>query len=47
MGVANFVCLKAIFSHKAFTDKELDAIVDDAMKLSGGLFRPTPPAGSA
>ncbi|GHV73818.1 hypothetical protein AGMMS49940_11200 [Spirochaetia bacterium] len=42
MGIANFICLKTIFNHKRLTEKGLDALVDDVMKLlSKGLFRQT------
>jgi len=40
MGIANFVCLKAILTHKKVSEKELDTLVDDVMKLlSMGMFR--------
>ena len=40
MGVANFICLKAIFNNKRLTTRELNSLVDDAMTLlSKGLFR--------
>ena len=40
IGVANFVCLKVILDHKKLTEKKLNAIIDDVMKiLSDGLFR--------
>ncbi|GHV69784.1 hypothetical protein AGMMS49928_13780 [Spirochaetia bacterium] len=40
MGVTNFICLKAIFNHKRLTEKGLDTLVDEVMKLlSKGLFR--------
>jgi AcrR family transcriptional regulator len=40
MGVANFICLKVIFDHKQLTEKKLNALVDDVMKLfSKGLFK--------
>jgi len=40
MGVANFICLKVILEHKRLTEKRLDALVDDVMKLfSTGLFK--------
>ena len=41
IGVANFVGLKVILDHKRLTEKELNATVDNVMKLlSGGLFKP-------
>jgi len=45
MGIANFVCLKTIFTHRQVSEKELDSLVDDIMKLlSMGMFRnPSPP----
>ena len=40
MGIANFVCLKAIMSHKRLSEKKLDALVDEVMKLlSQGMFK--------
>jgi ABC-type Fe3+/spermidine/putrescine transport system ATPase subunit len=40
MGIANFICLRTIFTHKKVSGKNLDSMVDDAMKiLSHGLFR--------
>ena len=40
MGVSNFICLKVIFNHKRLTEKRLNTIVDEVMKLfSKGLFR--------
>jgi AcrR family transcriptional regulator len=40
MGVANFICLKAILDHKRLTEKGLNSLVDKVMKLlSEGLFR--------
>jgi AcrR family transcriptional regulator len=40
MGIANFVCLRAIFSQKKASEKKLDSLTDDIMKiLSNGLFR--------
>jgi hypothetical protein len=40
MGVANFICLKVIFDHKQLTEKKLNVIVDDVMKLfSKGLLK--------
>ena len=45
MGVANFICLKAIMTHKRLLERELNAMVDDIMKiLSVGLFRKPHPA---
>jgi AcrR family transcriptional regulator len=42
MGVANFICLKAIFGNKRLTGKELNALVNDVMTmLSKGLFKET------
>jgi AcrR family transcriptional regulator len=39
MGIANFVCLRTIFDHKKVSEKKLDGLVDDVMKmLSRGLF---------
>jgi AcrR family transcriptional regulator len=47
MGIANFVCLKTIFTHKKISEKKLDRLADDVMKvLSRGLFRPPPPETS-
>jgi hypothetical protein len=41
MGVANFICLKAILNHKKLSEKNLNALVDEVMKLlSRGLFKP-------
>jgi AcrR family transcriptional regulator len=43
MGVANFICLKVIMNHKRLSEKDLDALVDEVMKLlSKGLFKPGP-----
>ena len=43
MGIANFVCLKTIMAHKRLSEKELNSLVDDVMKLlSNGLFRTEP-----
>jgi AcrR family transcriptional regulator len=40
MGVSNFVCLKVILEHRKLSEKELDTLTDDVMKLlSKGLFR--------
>jgi len=40
MGIANFVCLKAIMSHKRLSEKKLNALADEVMKLlSQGMFR--------
>jgi AcrR family transcriptional regulator len=40
MGIANFVCLKIIFTHKKISEKKLDSIADNIMKiLAHGLFR--------
>jgi AcrR family transcriptional regulator len=40
MGIANFVCLRTIFTHKPMSEKKLEALTDDVMKiLSQGLFR--------
>ena len=39
IGVANFLCLKVILDHKRLTEKKLNSIVDDVMKMfSDGLF---------
>jgi hypothetical protein len=43
MGIANFVCLKTIFTHKKTSEKQLNALVDEVMKLlNRGLFREPP-----
>jgi AcrR family transcriptional regulator len=40
MGIANFVCLRTIFTHKKVSEKKLNGLIDDVMKiLSNGLFR--------
>jgi AcrR family transcriptional regulator len=40
MGIANFVCLKVIFTHKKISEKKLDLLAGDVMKiLTQGLFR--------
>ena len=40
MGIANFICLKAIMAHKRLSEKELNTLVDEVMKLlSQGMFR--------
>lgn len=40
MGVSNFVCLKMIMGSKQLSEKKLNAMVDDVMKmLSFGIFR--------
>ena len=39
IGVANFICLKVILDHKKLTEKKLDAIIDDVMKIyKNGFF---------
>jgi hypothetical protein len=39
MGIANFVCLKTIFTHKKISEKQLNALVEEVMKLlDRGLF---------
>ena len=41
MGISTFICLKTVLDHKKLTEKELNTIVADIMKmLSSGLFRP-------
>jgi AcrR family transcriptional regulator len=44
MGIANFVCLKTVFTHKKTSEKQLEILADEVMKLLGqGLFqRPSP-----
>ncbi|MCL2832475.1 MAG: TetR/AcrR family transcriptional regulator [Treponema sp.] len=40
MGVANFIGLKIILDHKRLTEKDLNSLVDDVMRLfKDGLFR--------
>jgi AcrR family transcriptional regulator len=40
MGVSNFVCLEVIMNNKKLSEKRLNELVDDVMKLlSGGLFK--------
>jgi len=40
MGVTNFICLKVIIDKKKLSEKKLDAMVNDVMKLlSGGIFK--------
>jgi AcrR family transcriptional regulator len=40
MGIANFICLKVIFSNKRLNTKELNTLVDEVMiLLSKGLFQ--------
>jgi AcrR family transcriptional regulator len=40
MGIANFVCLRTIFTHKKIHEKEINSLIDDVMKiLAQGLFR--------
>ncbi|MDR1894514.1 MAG: TetR/AcrR family transcriptional regulator [Spirochaetales bacterium] len=47
MGIANFVCLRTIFTHKRLTEKRLDFLTGEVMKLlSNGLFRRPPPGES-
>jgi AcrR family transcriptional regulator len=44
MGIANFVCLRTIFTHGKLSEKKLDDLIDDVMKMLGhGLFRESPP----
>ena len=39
MGVANFICLKAVFKHKKLNGRDLNNLVDEVMTLlSEGLF---------
>jgi len=39
IGVANFICLQVILDHKKLTEKKLNVIIDDVMKiLKNGLF---------
>jgi AcrR family transcriptional regulator len=43
MGIANFVCLRTIFAHKKVSEKQLNFLIDDVMKmLTHGLFRKPP-----
>jgi hypothetical protein len=43
MGIANFVCLRTIFTHKKISEQQLNSLIDDVMKiLSYGLFRQPP-----
>ena len=43
MGVSNFVCLKVIMGNKRLTEKSLNTLVDEVMKLlSQGIFRENP-----
>jgi AcrR family transcriptional regulator len=40
MGIANFVCLRTIFAHGKLSEKKLDGLIDDVMKmLAHGLFQ--------
>jgi AcrR family transcriptional regulator len=40
MGIAKFVCLRNIFTHKKISEKKLNGLIDDIMKiLARGLFR--------
>lgn len=42
MGVNNFICLKVIFNKKQPKERELNATVNEVMKLlSGGIFSPS------
>jgi AcrR family transcriptional regulator len=43
MGITTFVCLKVIFTHKRLTEKNLDLLADDVMKLlREGLLKKSP-----
>jgi AcrR family transcriptional regulator len=45
MGIANFCCLKSILKNGRLSEKNLNALVDEVMKLiSKGLFKPPGPA---
>jgi AcrR family transcriptional regulator len=40
MGITNFVCLKTVFTHKKISEKQLNLLADEVMKLlNQGLFR--------
>jgi AcrR family transcriptional regulator len=40
MGIANFICLSSIFTHRKLSEKKLDSLLDDVMEvLAHGLFR--------
>jgi AcrR family transcriptional regulator len=40
MGIGTFICLKVVLDHKRLTEKELNTLVDDVMKmLSAGMFQ--------
>ena len=40
MGISTFICLKVVIENKRLSEKKLDALVDEVMKLlSEGMFR--------
>jgi AcrR family transcriptional regulator len=40
MGITSFIALKVIFSHKPISERKLDRLADDVMKvLCGGIFK--------
>jgi AcrR family transcriptional regulator len=43
MGISTFVCLKVIFTHKRLTEKKLETLTGEVMKmLTGGLLKKHP-----